>query len=294
MSVSLKPVLIQTNLGDRIPGFSKPPTAFDESWDDVKDFACDIQELRSSYVRQVREFRLAPEALPFLQQTIQKTPTPPKEGEEGEPIYMVLWDRLRSTGLRPIFTSHLTGKVGMVALKSDLLRGCRHALNRTAEHLGLKHRPIRREFSIEDLAALRLTPQALALLRRMIPLYPHTLPCFSYAFLSAGDPHAIQCLLDFRETVGTMSQEAALAKTLFKRLGEAYQPVSSLQTGDLALYLKDGVPKHMAYCHQEGLLESKFGISPDVYIHKVDQAGVEQSNQVIFYRKRPEKAPAKV
>ncbi len=294
MSVSLKPVLIQTNLGDRILGFSKPPTAFDESWDDVKDFACDIQELSSSYVRQVREFRLAPEALPFLQQTIQKTPTPPKEGEEGEPIYMVLWDRLRGAGLRPIFTSHLAGKVGMVALKSDLLKGCRHALNRTAEHLGLKYRPIRTEFSIEDLAALRLTPQALAILRGMIPIYPHTLPCFSYALLSAGDPHAIQCLLDFREDIETMDGEYALARTLFKRLKEGYEPVSSLKPGDLAVYLKNGIPKHMAYCREEGLLESKYGISPDVYIHKVDQAGAEHANQVIFYRKRPEKAPAKV
>lgn len=294
MSLSLQPVLIQTNLGDRIPGFSKPPTAFDERWDDIKDLACDIQELSPLYVKRVREFKLAPEVLEFMQQTIQETPAPPKQTGEDEPIYMVRWDRLGETGLRRIFTQNLVGKVGMIALKGDLMRASRFALNRTAEHLGLAHHPIRKEFTVEDLAALQLTPQALSFLREMIPIYPHTLPCFSYALLSAGDPHAVQCLLDFRETVGAMNGEAALALTLFKRLGEAYQPVSSLKPGDLALYLKDGVLKHLAYCREEGLLESKYGITPDVYIHKVNEAGAEHCNQVIFYRKkgRPERAPA--
>ncbi len=292
MTLSLQPISICTNLGTRIPGFSKPPSAFEERWDDVKDFACDIQELRSPYVRKVRCFTIAPEALSFMQETIKKTPAPPKQEGEGEPIYAVCWDRLNGTGLRRIFVNHLAGKVHMIALESDLFNGCRHALNRTAEHLGLQHRPIRRDFTIEDLAALRLTPQAVFMLREMLPLYPHTLPCFSYALLSAGDPHAIQCLFDFREDVGTIGGEAALTKTLFKRLKEAYEPVSSFKPGDLVLYLKDGVPKHMAYCREEGLLESKFGISPDVYIHKVDQAGAEHANQVIFYRKRPERAPA--
>lgn len=293
MSISLSPLSIQTNLGTRILGFSKPPTSLDEQWDDVKDFACDIQELSASYVKKVREFRIAPEALPFLQQTIQKTPPPPKqEGEAEESIYTVLWDRLSGTRLRRIFAGHLAAKVGMVALESDLFKGCRHALNQTAEHLGLRHRPIRTEFTFDDLAALRLTPKALAMLREMIPIYPHTLPCFSYALLSAGDPHAIRCLFDFREHEPKEGGERALAKTLFKRLREAYEPVSSFKPGDLALYLKDGVPKHLAYCREEGLLESKYGISPDVYIHKVDQAGAEHANQVIFYRKRPEKAPA--